>query len=91
MLAQDKAIAIDDLSLKAPSTKELVKLLTDLGVMNLRRVLVVTEDVNVYLSARNLGNVATTRANSLSVEELVGADVMIVSNESLKLIEGRAK
>ncbi|VEU70181.1 50S ribosomal protein L4 [Mycoplasmopsis glycophila] len=91
MLAQDKAIAINDLSLDSISTKKLVEKLVELKVNDLKRVLIVTEDYNVFKSARNLPNVATSKANSLTVEELIGADVMIVSNESLKLIEGRAK
>ncbi|WP_406613899.1 50S ribosomal protein L4 [Mycoplasma corogypsi] len=91
MLAEAKAVAVEDFKLAKPSTKELVESLTKLNVMDLKRVLVVTEDVNVFLSARNLKNVTTTKANSLSVEQLLGADVMILSSESLKLIEGRAK
>ncbi|QGZ97702.1 50S ribosomal protein L4 [Mycoplasma sp. NEAQ87857] len=91
MLAEDKAVAVNDLTLSEISTKKLVALLTELKVNELKRVLVVTEDLNVFKSARNLQNVATVKANSLSVEQLVGADVMIISNESLKLLEGRIK
>ncbi|WP_426461113.1 50S ribosomal protein L4 [Mycoplasma hafezii] len=91
MLANDKAVAINDLALDTISTKKLVSLLTELKVNDLRHVLIVTEDTNVFKSARNLPNVVTSKANSLSVELLVGADVMIISNESLKLLEGRAK
>ncbi|RIV16581.1 50S ribosomal protein L4 [Mycoplasmopsis gallopavonis] len=91
MLAQDKAVAVNDLSLDSISTKKLVSLLESLNVNNLKRVLIVTEDLNVFKSARNLPNVSTSKANSLTVEELVGADVMIISNESLKLLEGRAR
>ncbi|WP_036452140.1 50S ribosomal protein L4 [Mycoplasma buteonis] len=91
MLANDKAVAVNDLALDTISTKKLVSLLTELNVNNLKHVLIVTEDANVFKSARNLPNVATSKAQSLTVEEIVGADVMIISNRSLELLEGRAK
>ncbi|VEU76443.1 50S ribosomal protein L4 [Mycoplasmopsis columboralis] len=91
LLAQDKAVLVDDLKLEAISTKALNEKLAQLNVNNLKRVLVVTEDVVVYKSAKNLPNVQTSKANSLSVEELVGADVMILSQESLSILEGKAK
>nr|AXX39302.1 50S ribosomal protein L4 [Mycoplasmopsis gallinacea]AXX39303.1 50S ribosomal protein L4 [Mycoplasmopsis gallinacea]AXX39304.1 50S ribosomal protein L4 [Mycoplasmopsis gallinacea]AXX39305.1 50S ribosomal protein L4 [Mycoplasmopsis gallinacea]AXX39306.1 50S ribosomal protein L4 [Mycoplasmopsis gallinacea] len=91
LLANDKAVIVNDLTLESISTKALVKHLEDLQVANLKHVLVVTEDRNVFYSSRNLQNVKTTKANSISVEELIWADVMIISNESLKILEGKAK
>lgn len=91
LLAQDKAVLVDDLKLEAISTKALNEKLTKLNVNNLRRVLVVTENFEVFKSAQNLSNVQTSKAASLSVEELVGADVMIISQESLSILEGKAK
>lgn len=91
MLAKSRAIAIDDLKLEQISTKNLVEKLIQLQVNNLRRILIVTEDTIVYKSASNISNVATIKANSLSVELLLAADVMIISNESLKLLEGKYK
>lgn len=91
LLANDKAVIVNDLEMKSIKTKDLLAKLTELKVQNLKHVLVVTENATVFKSAKNLQNVATTKANSLSVEEIIGADVMIISNESLKLLESRAK
>ncbi|MGZ9762223.1 50S ribosomal protein L4 [Mycoplasma sp. 394] len=91
LLANDKAVIINDLSLDAIKTKALVAKLKELEVDHLKRILIVTESPIVYKSAANLQNVSTSKANSLSVEQLIGADVLIVSNESLKLLESRVK
>ncbi|VEU74542.1 50S ribosomal protein L4 [Mycoplasmopsis citelli] len=91
LLAQDKAVLVDDLKLEVISTKALNLKLKELSVNHLKHVLVVTENYEVFKSANNLPNVATSKANSLSVEALVGADVMIISHESLSILEGRAK
>ncbi|WP_025755407.1 50S ribosomal protein L4 [Mycoplasmopsis cricetuli] len=91
LLAKDKSILVDDLQLEKISTKELNEKLTNFKINNLKHILVVTEDLTVFKSAQNLSNVQTSKANSLSVEELIGADVMIISHKSLKILEGMAK
>ncbi|MBN4083845.1 50S ribosomal protein L4 [Mycoplasma sp. CSL10137] len=91
LLSQDNAVIVDDLTLNSIKTKDLVNKLVELNVNDLRHVLVVNEDYNVFKSAKNLPNVATTKANSLTVEEIVGADVMIISKQSLELLERKAK
>ncbi|UUM19957.1 MULTISPECIES: 50S ribosomal protein L4 [unclassified Mycoplasma] len=91
LLAQDKAVLVDDLKLQTISTKALNIKLKELKLAHLKHVLVVTEDYNVFKSANNLPNVQTSKAHSLSVEALVGADVMIISHESLSILEGKAR
>ncbi|WP_322875423.1 50S ribosomal protein L4 [Mycoplasmopsis felis] len=91
LLAKDNAVIVNDLELKNIKTKDLLNKLVELKVNHLKRILVVTENTVVFKSSKNLPNVSTSKANSLMVEELIGADVMIISNESLKLLESRAK
>ncbi|MGP1451481.1 MAG: 50S ribosomal protein L4 [Metamycoplasmataceae bacterium] len=91
MLAAEKAVAVNDLKLEGISTKEILNKLTTLKVNKLRTVLIVTNDEIVYRSARNLPNVSICKPTSLSVESLIGADVMIISKEGLEIVEGRLK
>lgn len=91
MLASEKAIAVNDLKLEGISTKEILKKLTTLKVNELKTVLIVTNDEIVYRSARNLPNVAIYRPSSVSVEALIGADVLVISKEGLEIVERRAK
>ncbi|WP_036463619.1 50S ribosomal protein L4 [Mycoplasmopsis sturni] len=91
LLANDKAVVIEDLQLEKISTKALVAKLEELKVTHLKHVLIVTEDATVFKSAGNLPYVETSKANSLSVEALIKADVMILSQASLAILEGKAK
>ncbi|UWV93076.1 50S ribosomal protein L4 [Mycoplasmopsis cynos] len=91
LLAQAKAVVIDDLTLKEIKTKELVKKLVDLNVNDLKHILIVTEDPVVFKSSLNLQNVVAVKANSVTVENLIGADVMIISNKSLELFKERGR
>ncbi|TDV24248.1 large subunit ribosomal protein L4 [Mycoplasmopsis mustelae] len=91
LLANDKAVIVNDLDLQTIKTKDLLAKLKELQVNDLKHVLIVTESPIVFKSAKNLPNVATSKANSLTVEELIGADVLILSQESLKLLESRVK
>ncbi|MFV8459338.1 50S ribosomal protein L4 [Mycoplasma sp. CR] len=91
LLAQDNAVLVNDLALETVSTKAMAAKLAELNLNNLRNVLIVTESETVYKSARNIPNVVLSKANSLTVERLIGADVMVISNESLKLLEGKVK
>ncbi|ADE19817.1 50S ribosomal protein L4 [Mycoplasma crocodyli] len=91
LLANDKAVAIDDLKLNKISTKELVKKLTTLKINDVRHILIVTEDETLFKSAANLSNVVTVKPHSLSVELLIAADVMVISKNSLKVLEGKIK
>lgn len=83
-LANANSVIVDKVTLDNISTKALVAKLQDLKVNNLRHILLVTNDTKVFLSARNLQNVVTTKVTSLQVEQLVAADVLIISNEDIE-------
>lgn len=89
LLAKDNAVYVDDLKLSKISTKELLTKLTELKVNDFRHILIVTEDEMVYKSSSNVPNIYTVKANSISVELLLLADVMVISNESLSILEGK--
>ncbi|QDY88550.1 50S ribosomal protein L4 [Mycoplasma anserisalpingitidis] len=92
LLAQDKAVLVDDLKLSKISTKEFITKLDSLvNEKEYRRVLVVTEDETVFKSTANVPYVYTVKANSISVELLLLADLMVISNESLSILEGKFK
>lgn len=91
LLVNDKAILVQDMPDQTISTKTLNNELVKLQVSHLKRVVIVTENENVYKSAANLPYVSTIKANSLTVETLIGADVLIVSKESMTLLEGKVK
>ncbi|MCT4469427.1 50S ribosomal protein L4 [Mycoplasma sp. HS2188] len=91
LLAQDKAVLVDDFKLETISTKNAVAKLQSLNIANVKHVLVVSSDVNVYKSLANVANVTVIKPASVTVEALIWADVLVLSNEGLQTFEGRAK
>ena len=89
LLSNKKSVVIDDFKMSKISTKEAFKKLTSLKIENLKHILIVTTDEVVYKSVQNLPNVICVKPNSTSVENLLWADALVLSNEGLKNFEGR--
>ena len=87
--AQENAIVVvEDFSLEAPKTKSMVEIINNLKV-NGKKSLFVTPgaDKTVYLSARNLERVNVTAANALNTYNVLNADVMVVAESALNVID----
>lgn len=84
-LIDNDLVVLDKLTLSAPKTKELVSMLTNLKLEG--KVLVVSDDENVQLSARNLTNVKVVPVNGLNVEDAVNFDKLILTQDAVKKIE----
>lgn len=57
----------------------------------MKKVLIVTNDENTFLSARNLQKVVVQKVSGLNVEQVVHADVVIMSTADIKTLEGMVK
>lgn len=88
--AKDNGIITDEIKLSKISTKELKTKLDSLA-KDARRILIVTQDEVVFKSAKNIPNVSTIKVNSLSVESVVGASKIIISEADIKVLEGMVK
>lgn len=88
--AQENAIVVvEDFTFEAPKTKSMLEVLNNLNTAG-KKTLVVTpaSDKGVYLSARNLRRVATMPAAALNTYQVLNADVMVVAESALAVIEG---
>ena len=88
--AQENAIVVvEDFTFEAPKTKSMLEVLNNLNIAG-KKALVVTpaSDKSVYLSARNLQRVATMPAAALNTYQVLNADVMVVAESALAVIEG---
>lgn len=88
--AQENAIVVvEDFTFEAPKTKSMLEVLNNLNIAG-KKTLVVTpaSDKGVYLSARNLQRVATMPAAALNTYQVLNADVMVVAESALAVIEG---
>lgn len=88
--AQENAIlVVEDFQMAAPKTKEFINIAKNLKVDG-KKALYLLPDVNknVYLSARNLQRVDVMLAASLNTYKVLNADVLVITENSLKEIDG---
>lgn len=83
---QERLIVVDDITVDAPKTKQLVAKLEELGVS---KTMIVTEtgDEKLYLSARNLWDVEVTDVAGLNPVNLVGFEKVIITVGAVRAIE----
>ena len=88
--AQENAIVVlEDFTFEAPKTKEFVNVAKNLKVDGRKTLLVLPEvNKNVYLSARNLQRTEVMTASALNSYKVLNADVLVVTENSLKAIDG---
>jgi len=80
---------IDHLDLAVPKTKQMVSLLQDLGVEKAAIILLVDNNPNVQLSARNLPDVKVLRVEGVNVYDLLAHDYLICTREALMKLQER--
>jgi large subunit ribosomal protein L4 len=88
--AQENAlVVVEDFTFDAPKTKSMVEILNNLKVSD-KKTLFVTPgaDKVVYLSARNIERVQVMPANALNTYKVLNADVMVVAESALAVIDG---
>jgi large subunit ribosomal protein L4 len=88
--AQENAILVlEDFNFEAPKTKEMVNIAKNLKVEG-KKLLFVLPDTNknVYLSARNLQRTEVLEAANLNTYKVLDADVLVVTEKSLGVIDG---
>lgn len=88
--AQENAILVlEDFNIEAPKTKEIVNIAKNLKVDGKKLLFVLPEtNKNVYLSARNLEKAECIIAANVNTYKVLNADVMVVTENSLKAIDG---
>ena len=87
--AQENAIiVVEDFNFEAPKTKDFIKVAKNLKVEGKKLLMVLPEaNRNVYLSARNLQRSEIALAAQLNSYKVLNADVMVITENSLKAIE----
>ena len=87
--AQENAIiVVEDFNFDAPKTKEFLNVAKNLKVEGKKLLMVLPEaNKNVYLSARNLQHSEVILAASLNTYKVLNADVMVITENSLKTID----
>ena len=84
-LLDQNLVVLDKLTLDAPKTKDFIAILNGLKLEG--KVLVVSDDKNVQLSAKNLPKVKVVPVNGLNVEDAVNYDKLVLTQDDVKKIE----
>jgi len=81
---EDALIVIDNFNYDAPNTKQMVSLLSALGVTD-KKVLILTDGMkpNVFLSARNLQRTHVMPYSDVSTYHILWSDVVLVESNAL--------
>lgn len=88
--AQEQAIlVVEDFNFEAPKTKDFVNIAKNLKVDDKKLLLLLPEaNKNVFLSVRNLQKAHVMVAKDVNTYKILDADVLIVTENSLKAVEG---
>ena len=88
--AQENAImVVEDFTFEAPKTKSFIEILNNLKVSGKKALFVLPgADKVVYLSARNIERASVVAASALNTYKVLDADVMVVAEGALPVIEG---
>ena len=85
---ENSIVVVEDFNLDAPKTKDFVNIAKNLKVDGRKTLLVLPEvNKNVYLSARNSQQAEVMTASTLNTYKVLNADVLIVTENSLKAID----
>ncbi len=86
LIRQNRLQVVNDFVIEQPKTKELV---AKLKSMNLERVLIVVKelDENLYLSSRNVPNVAVKEASGVNPVQLLKFDQVLITVDALRKLE----
>jgi len=86
LVRQDRLVVVDEFSVSAPKTKEL---LGKLNAMDISDALIVTEgfDENLMLASRNLYHVDARSLTELDPVSLIGFETVVITAAALKILE----
>ena len=87
-VANKELIVLENLEVKTPKTKEVLSILEALKVADKKVLLVVKEfDDNLILASRNIQNIVLILADEINVLDIVGTDVMVITEDAMKYVE----
>ena len=87
--AQENAVVVvEDFNMDAPKTKDFVNITKNLKVEGKKILLLLPEiNKNVFLSSRNLQQTEVMTASALNAYKVLNAEVLVVTENSLKAID----
>jgi large subunit ribosomal protein L4 len=86
--SSNNIIVLEDFSLEAPKTKEMVKMGNNLNFTNKKSLIVLPEqNKNIYLSSRNVHGVEVVTAGELSTYEIMKASTLVLVESAVDVLQ----
>jgi large subunit ribosomal protein L4 len=89
--AEDNALIINELPMKAPKTKELVEILKALKLDGKTLIVLAKSNLNLRLAGSNITKLAFAQEETLNAHELLNAKKVLFLKESIKKLEEKYK
>ena len=86
-LADGEIVVVDRLSFEKPSTKQAAEVLKNLGLEGRVTIIVPDEDVNTFLSFRNLSKVRAIGVSELNTLDFIDNKALVLTEAALTRIE----
>ena len=84
---ENNLILVDDITLEQYKTKDMVKILSALGVEKKALIVLPEMDNKVIKSASNIQGISTTQVGELNVYDILNYDKLIILTQAAKKIE----
>lgn len=86
--AANSIIILEDFSLEAPKTKDVIKIGDNLNISNKKSLFVLAEqNKNVYLSSRNLKGFEVITASELNTYKIMNASTLILAESAVDVLQ----
>ena len=86
---ENALMVVEDFNFEAPKTKSFIEILNNLNLNGKKALFVMPgADKVVYLSARNIQRVSMMPASALNAYKVLNADVIVMAEGALEVIEG---
>ena len=85
----DGCILIEDFTLDAPKTKDIVQVLENLGLADKILLVLGQPESNIHLSVRNIPNVNSCVWNTLNVYDVLWHDKIVFTESAAEQLEGK--
>lgn len=86
-LADGEIVVVDQLSFEKPSTKQAAEVLKNLGLEGRVTIIVPDDEVNTFLSFRNLSKVRVIGVSELNTLDFIDNKVLVLTDAALTRIE----
>jgi len=84
----NKIIVLEDFSLEAPKTTQIVKMSANLNIMNKKSLFVLPEqNNNIYLSSRNLHDVEVVTISDLNTYSIMRASTLVLLESTVDVLQ----